>query len=36
MNDLPWKRSSKEEPHAHPIQTEKFEYRERGMVNAYK
>ena len=36
MNNLPWKRSSKEEPHAHPIQTEKFEYRERGIVNAYK
>ena len=36
MDDLPWKRLSKEEPHAFPIQTEEFEFRERGMVYAYK
>ena len=36
MDDLPWKRLSKEEPHAYPIQTDKFEFRERGMVYAYK
>ena len=36
MDDLPWKKLSKEEPHAYPIQTKKFEYRERGMVYTYK